>query len=805
MVALGRGRRPWVFLQVAGAWLRVAPGDDLVRALAGANLARLGLRELALEQLSQMTAPARESEEGRQLWSVAAGLAESRLDPERLLRRCEAQARVLAARGVDLSVALAEWREGLEEREWFAAHDGNIVRRARGNTDIASWRGLEDAATQARTLVEAHFKSPGEWARPVAVEGVDPPFVFQGICGALQRNASGYVARVALLQADPLEFLDGLAMGDLKGELESERTVVFVGPDASERYGRWMRERMGVQLAGPVVVTAGTRTRLSPTVAEVVGHVEKQQSVLVRGLRERVEAQYRGRDARWWAERYREALSGEGPPLNVVIPTCRYSTYIQFASRDLAKAFERAGCRAEVLIEPDTSSRLSLAAYLEAFEGGAPDLVVLINYPRASLEGNPTPGNVPFVCWIQDAMGHLYSKNMGEAQGDLDFVVGHLHGDLFLKHGWDRARSLELPVTADEGTFHDGPVGERLPREMACEIACVTNHGESPREMHDRLRGQLASGGADANVVRLVDGLWERLPAIMCEAHVKEHHKALREAIVDISRRSLGLEPSETLVDQLHRQYALPVADRIFRHQALEWACSVAERRGWRLALYGRGWEGHPRFGRYARGVLEHGEALRAAYQCAAVNLHLSATTMVHQRVLECALSGGFTAARLFRDAVGSVGLRAQHASVRSGAPGEVREGVTWYSLAETSEGMAFAALCQRLGLTDKIRIGISPARRATLLARSDDAMLEQDPNWLLGDLAQTTFWDEASLESLAERAITRPSWRANLASGVKNRVRERLTTGIAVERILGLVSASLEASSDARPLESAA
>ncbi|OGV69560.1 MAG: hypothetical protein A2283_02020 [Lentisphaerae bacterium RIFOXYA12_FULL_48_11] len=60
-----------------------------------------------------------------------------------------------------------------------------------------------------------------------------------------------------------------------------------------------------------------------------------------------------------------------------------------------------------------------------------------------------------------------------------------------------------------------------------------------------------------------------------------------------------------------------------------------------RLHLYGDGWNRHPRFARYWKGVLGHGEELSIAFQCAQRCLHLNSMESGHQRLLEIIASGG--------------------------------------------------------------------------------------------------------------------------------------------------------------------
>lgn len=71
-----------------------------------------------------------------------------------------------------------------------------------------------------------------------------------------------------------------------------------------------------------------------------------------------------------------------------------------------------------------------------------------------------------------------------------------------------------------------------------------------------------------------------------------------------------------------------------------------------RLYLYGEGWDKHPRFAPYYKGVLQHGEELSIAYQAAKWCLHLNAMEGGHQRALEIVASGARPLLRRSRSAV---------------------------------------------------------------------------------------------------------------------------------------------------------
>lgn len=785
IVRLGRAGKPWEFVPLVAQALRVAPDDAGLRALAAGNLAKLGLRTAATEHLEALPEPVSADPGVRELSRAVEALPDDRVHLEDLARTCAGNLAALEARGGPGPRGMYEaWKSEAAAWEWFRAAGGNIVRRRAGTRD--AWAGFGDHAGAAERFVRQHF-GEGATFHNVTIEGMDPPWLLRLVAGATARRADGSWTRLIVVQADPGEFLDGLAQADLREVIGQERVSFFVGADAGERLSRDLDGRLGTKLAGPVVPLLSVRRRVTPGLDQVIRGAEGRQVAEHERLTARVRARYAGRDRAWWRARYERAAAGD-EPLRVLVPTCRYSTFIQHSSRDLVEALGRAGCRAELLIEPDDWSHFSSVAYLRKLAELEPDLVILINYTRSHL-GGIFPPEVPFVCWLQDAMPHQFSVEAGRAQGPLDFLVGHLHAELFEQFAFPRERTLSMPVVASTSKFHAGPVDDDTARRYECEIAFLSHHSETPEAMHERL---VREAGPDPATRQALDVLHTLVRTIAADPMGRSPAFRLAQATREALRQSLGREPAEKGVTLLVRQYAMPLADRLLRHEMLHWAADACERRGWRLRVYGRGWEKHPRFGAYAGGVVEHGEALRAAYRCAGVHLHASSNALVHQRVMECALSGGLPLCRLTTDALAIArGVAQRAAGAGEPAGGDATQGLVDYRVADCAEAMALTALLQRLGLEHGEFLRVGEARVKSLRSRPP-VPPESRPDWVLVDLGETSFQSAADLEHLAARALESPAWRAGMSGAIAGRVRERLTHEVFVRRVLETVREGL-------------
>ncbi len=794
LLTLGRGKDPWAFLAPAQQALAQEPADDALRFVFAMRLAELGLTPLARAQIEACSAQVRELPEVRRLREQVAAQHAEEMPVEDRIAICEGNLRALGERGGPLGDAFGRWVERARTQRVLRARDGNLVRLGP--------EGVVGSLIDHRGAVERFCGGPlgrlCEGGHAIAIEGLDPPMLVQRVLLATAPDRLGYAPRVLLFQREVMRGLDGLSLVDLREHLAHERVVVFAGEDAGEAYLRWARERLGTQLRTGCVATPGAYARVEPSPEHMVREVCAEQARCEGVLRARIEGRSRDRDSAYLAGRF------EGGSLRVLIPTCRYSTYIRHASEDLAQALRQRGHEARVLIEPDSASRLSVHGYLQAIDELDPDLVVLINYPRSMAAGGVLPAEIPFVTWYQDAMPHLFDEKVGRSMGPRDFIVGPIDASMIRRYGYPLERSLAMPVVVSSEKFHDGEVDPERRARFACDVAVITHHSETPAQMRQRLR---AESGADGSASSMLDALDACVEDLVVRAHEVELRRELRERVFELCASGAGDENTRRIL----RHYAIPLADRIFRHQAIAWAAQVCEARGWRLRLYGRGWEHHPALGRYAAGELAHGEDLRSAYQCARVTLQMCLTTPLHQRICECLLSGGLPVCRVTGDHFSGAWIRVKRQMARAGMPGttevveSVREGrrvrdvCRVFSVADSAEAMRLASLCGAMGVRvpGALRISEEKLRDRGLGERLMPVW--RDPSRMLPLLDEHAFMDRESLARVLERAIDDDAWRGRIVAGEARVVREHLTLGAMIDRTIAMIRASLSTPHHAR------
>lgn len=776
LIRAGQAGRPWDFLPLAAQALEQLGDDQALRFLTAANLARLGLRTLAQEQLETLPA----HPDVHALRVAVARLPDDRVTLGRTLNRAGAVRKSLAI-GPTEPVS-----------ECFRTLDQNLVTRPLNSKSLRAARLVDEASFAKRLVGSVRQRSPAELGR-IVLDGFSP-HLFKQLYDATPTNNIGHSPRIIVVQRDPAELLEGLAATDLSKELADPRVELFVGEDASTRLSEMLRSRTPYALPTIVLSSPITRAHCTPSVGDVVSRALDRQRAEFEEIHPRVEARYAARDTAYWQSRF----AAPGTRLRVLVPTTRYSTYVQHAAADLVSALQRAGHTAQTLIEPDSHTQLSANAYLRVIDELDPDLIVLINYPRAT-RGKSIPAGVPYITWIQDAMPHLFGSKLGRSHTNLDFIAGHTFADLFLKHEYPTERLLPISLVADPCKFHRGPVPPDLAARHACDIAFVSHHSETPQAMFERLRGDMRGNPA---VQRAMDRLWPQIQQAAAEAATTCHHLRLRNAVATELRAALGHEPDADTHTKVYQHAAIALVDRLIRHETLEWAATIARQHRFRFHIYGKGWDKHPTLAEFAKGELPHNEELRASYRCAAVHLHLSGTALVHQRVMECYLAGGFCTARLFRDAHAGLRTAAELATL-SRTPDHIdtsgdRVG---YTIADHPEFMSLANHLARLGHPHDGPIMWFPNSRRANQARLRNAIApDHDPAFLLRDLAETTFQTREQLEAMVLRALNEPQWRDRVCEMVSKIALEHLTTDALARRMIEMVRTSFEPVAEAHP-----
>ncbi len=785
---------PWQFVPAAWSKLRdpnlPESARNELRFAVALSLARLGLRTVAREALVDCLHPAKTA--------LSEAIEEFPDDgvPHTILNEVlESNLRVLREPvRQHLARHLPEWLSQTSHVRAFRTTSGSTVLLHRDG----SWLLFVDSPGMAHA-----FRRGPVQDGPFYVDGFHAPHAIEALWLATQKPAGEVQPRLVLMSATASEALTCLSLKPMPELLASPRIEVWCDPHCPQRLTEETRSRFAsvlgwaVTIPGPPVLRDQPHRWARGGVAKVLADAGDRQIAEVLRLRQRLD--------RWESEIdpgvHRERLLGVLPDRpRIVVFTTRFSTYIRHAAEDVAEVLRRLGCDVLVSMEPDDHSTPSAAGILGVVERQHPDLILLINMLRSQMP-DCLPKHVPVLTWIQDAMPHLFDGKSGRAFGEYDFVMGHLHPEMFSDFGFPRERSLASFVLASDVTFHDAPADEHARARFSCEVAYVSNQSETAEQFRDRV---LAREDSQLPAPRVLGRLYPLVVDAAAGAGVVGPGliDQLRDVTLEAFHAAGFAAPSPQVFAWTLHSIVHPLAERVLRQQMVHWAAELCDRKGWRLHLYGKGWDAHARFGRFAQGILAHGDDLRLAYQCARVQLHAGLGGVNHQRVLECALSGGCTLIRIKAEDARLLEWWAQNEVARTVARETLEPAFTDRSdyllcpLADHWEAMMAQMQCDRLGMppqhnrAGKLALHIDQLRSPWRERNGESVPFEAA--WLAGDLAESGFWDRVSFERAVSRVVESPIRRGSLASWQQNAARDHFSLSKMMQRAMHLVGCAM-------------
>lgn len=408
------------------------------------------------------------------------------------------------------------------------------------------------------------------------------------------------------------------------GPLARERFHLFVGPEALDELIETLEANP--QLPTPIdLVNQGEDTSLRSRLNVYLRSRTDRELARIETVREH----YRDLDPEELT-----AVLGPRPPRKprALLLTSRFTTVLQFATREVADALEELGWEVEIAIESAPYRRTTVTFMLDLIEEHWPDLVFQIDHLR--YEHHPYfPPELPFVCWIQDYLPNLARVEAGRSVGPRDFV---LTSDAY----YYRTR-FEYParqcLAMSKAASAPGP-GLVTPGEGGHDLVFLSSASETPA----RLVRKLLTQDVCLRHRALVEEACDRISQLYARGESLPLVWHVAEVLREILREGRHVVASPEDFDDLSHFIFSWYNDRLYRQQALEWIVEEAGRRDLDLALYGVGWERQERFAPHARGYLEPGDELRQIVRSSAINFQLAPYSCFHQRVLEGLLDGGF-------------------------------------------------------------------------------------------------------------------------------------------------------------------
>ncbi len=783
-LGLARQGKRYEFLNLAAELLRQFPEDVELRLQAMAQYTSLGLLGIAGELAGHLPPRMRSEPAVARMMEQLAGGPTGRVDWRDLRPRFERNLRVLSNRIPEAELI----RQGCDHlqasHELYRCTDGNFQIFPAGGPNGRRWiMGLAD---HRRTAAEADIPTEAEdhMPSPYLFEGVGFGWLLHRAYKETANTFLTYSPAIYVVEPDPAALVAVLHLHDWRAMLADQRVFIFTGSHASERLRELLENNEQYPLPDHRFEMPRWNSADSLDLVGMIRGLSQRRVEQHRGLRAEVEAIYASRNAAFWARRFERGPKESG--LRVLCPVSRFTTFLQYSMRDVARAFERMGHETRFVTEQTDFAKIPTMTYLRSLRDFQPDLIFVIDhlryeYPRALTE------NVPYVTWIQDRLANIFCARAGASVGPLDFVMGCGFRECVEEYGYPADQFLPCLVPTDADLYDCEPLPEERLAPYRCDVSYVSHHSEPPPAFHAQ---QQERARKYPKLCALLDVLYGQLMELSRAGPVNEGQ--LRRLVAEAEQSRPEAIPSPEAREYLFAEYLTVLNERVYRQTALEWAAQWAESTGGRFHLYGRGWDQHPTLAPYARGVIANGEELRCVYQASAINLHMTTYGTLHQRLLDGLAAGGFFLVRHHPFDFVHEFYRLLAAYCREEG---INKPVDLPLDQVPAELAASFRQCVRLSAIpdrgNEMRISQVMLDRTAHVGRLGHELAAAG---VFGEFERVVFRDAPSLVSLADYFLAHGEERRRLAEQMRQVVIEKFTYQAMIKRLLLFVAGRLRA-----------
>jgi len=501
-----------------------------------------------------------------------------------------------------------------------AASDGRWVPLSRGGDPVL-------AAVQ--TLGE--IRSAWQSGSPLALCGLGDGYVLSALAHHSPVLPLGRHQAVFVIEPDPQLLLAVLLLHDLSGPsgpIQQGRFGWFVGPDWPTRFENEL-------LADLFLPFPESHVCQSTQYAQMEAVFQQTLAKLLEADRQAAQQTAAFYDSSGMDSAALSQLFSDRPPRRprVLLITSRFTTVLQYSTADAAEALAKLGWETRTVIEPSPHHALRKHAMRWALAEFQPDLVLLIDHLRHEYE-DVFPPRLPFVCWIQDHLSNLTSKEAGASVAIRDFVLTAIGTHFVQQHGYPPRQIVDLPNLARIPARPQSWISDGL------DLAYLSNWSRTTDQIVQEVLARASASPqlrsiAEAAVAQVL-GVYERGG---CLATSRQVRRAVEQAQLDCGIGICDAQLLDGLVNLLWDR----LNNHLYRHQALCWVADLARQGGIRFGIYGRGWEDHPHFAPYARGVVQPGADLENLVRSTRINLQLEPfACFTHPRLLAGVFAGGF-------------------------------------------------------------------------------------------------------------------------------------------------------------------
>jgi len=315
--------------------------------------------------------------------------------------------------------------------------------------------------------------------------------------------------------------------------------------------------------------------------------------------------------------------------------TSRYTTTIQYHTRDAMESAIKAGCECRYLIEPDMLRRVTKEKQVEVFLDFKPDVVFDIDHFRFE-NSFYIPKEIVYVTWIQDPLKVILDPDSAKKLTSRDCLLNHLINDSQIKNIYGNLL-IDAPIPASSSVYKTYNLTDEEKKNYSADICFVCHASDAEVYIKKMISAYEESFGDSGvtDIIRLILYEYRQMAYAGDFFYSKEEFAEYIRKVSVHNGYELDNGFRDALADELEKWYN----QRLFRQVLVDW---ILEAGFTNVKLWGNGWMTNPKYSKYAMGPAQNGEILSKIYQSSKIVVGNNIRTTGAARVWECMLSGGF-------------------------------------------------------------------------------------------------------------------------------------------------------------------